>query len=181
MPMTLLAAALLPWLGAALLFGQRNDARDRCAWLAGAVVALAIAALAASVPAVAGGDIVRVSWPWLPTLGVNFGFRLDGLALMFAGLVLGIGLVIVLYARYYLAEGEPIARFYGLLLTFMGAMQGVVLADNLILLVVFWELTGLSSFLLIGFWSRRADAGRVHVWRWPSPAVAVWRCWPGWC
>nr|WP_236953315.1 monovalent cation/H+ antiporter subunit A [Immundisolibacter cernigliae] len=158
MPMTLLAAALLPWLGAALLFGQRNDARDRCAWLAGAVVALAIAALVASVPAVAGGDIVRVSWPWLPTLGVNFGFRLDGLALMFAGLVLGIGLVIVLYARYYLAEGEPIARFYGLLLTFMGAMQGMVLADNLILLVVFWELTGLSSFLLIGFWSQRADA-----------------------
>ncbi|HSG57271.1 MAG TPA: proton-conducting transporter membrane subunit, partial [Paracoccaceae bacterium] len=73
-------------------------------------------------------------------------------------MVLGIGLVIVLYARYYLAEGEPIARFYGLLLTFMGAMQGVVLADNLILLVVFWELTGLSSFLLIGFWSQRADA-----------------------
>ena len=158
MPMTLLAAVLLPWLGAAVVFGQRNDARDRCAWLAGAVVALAIAALASSVPAVAGGDVVRVAWPWLPTLGVNFGFRLDGLALMFAGLVLGIGLVIVLYARYYLAEGEPIARFYGLLLTFMGAMQGVVLADNLILLVVFWELTGLSSFLLIGFWSHRADA-----------------------
>jgi multicomponent K+:H+ antiporter subunit A len=156
--MTLLAAALLPWLGAAVLFGQRNDARNRCAWLAGAVVALAIAALAASVPAVAGGDIVRVAWPWLPTLGVNFGFRLDGLALMFAGLVLGIGLVIVLYARYYLVEGEPVARFYGLLLTFMGAMLGVVLADNLILLVVFWELTGLSSFLLIGFWSHRADA-----------------------
>lgn len=158
MPMTLLAAALLPWLGAALLFGQRNDARDRCAWLAGAVVALAIAALAASVPTVAGGGIVRASWSWLPAIGVNFGFRVDGLALLFAGLVLGIGLVIVLYARYYLADGEPIARFYALLLLFMGAMQGVVLADNLILLVVFWELTGLSSFLLIGFWWRRADA-----------------------
>ncbi|MFZ5491710.1 MAG: monovalent cation/H+ antiporter subunit A [Pseudomonadota bacterium] len=156
--MTLLAAALLPWLGAALLFGQPNDARGRCAWLAGAVVALAIAALAVNVPAVTAGDIARVSWPWLPELGVNFGFRLDGLALMFAGLVLGIGLVIVLYARYYLADGEPIARFYGLLLSFMGAMLGVVLADNLILLVVFWELTGLSSFLLIGFWSGRADA-----------------------
>ncbi len=156
--MSLIAAALLPFLGAGLLAGQANDARDRCAWLAGAVVALTIALLASMAPAVANGNIVRASWSWLPSIGVNFGFRVDGLALLFAGLVLGIGLVIVLYARYYLAEGEPIARFYALLLLFMGAMQGVVLADNLILLVIFWELTGLSSFLLIGFWSRRADA-----------------------
>ncbi len=156
--MSLLAAVLLPWLGAAVLLGLANDARDRCAWLAGAVVMLAIAALGINAWAVADGDVVRAAWPWLPELGVNFGFRLDGLALVFSGLVLGIGLVIVLYARYYLADGEPIARFYALLLAFMGAMQGVVLADNLILLVVFWELTGLSSFLLIGFWSARSDA-----------------------
>jgi multicomponent K+:H+ antiporter subunit A len=156
--MTLAAAVLLPWLGAGLLVAQANTARNRCAWLAAAVTALAGLALGANVPAVAGGEVVRVAWPWLPELGVNLGLRLDGLALLFSGLVLGIGLVVVLYARYYLAEDEPMARFYALLLAFMGAMQGVVLADNLILLVVFWELTGLASFLLIGFWSQRADA-----------------------
>ncbi|MDD3652546.1 proton-conducting transporter membrane subunit, partial [Immundisolibacter sp.] len=156
--MTLAAAVLLPWLGAGLLAAQANTARNRCAWLAAAVTALAGLALGANAPAVAGGEVVRVAWPWLPELGVNLGLRLDGLALLFSGLVLGIGLVVVLYARYYLAEDEPMARFYALLLAFMGAMQGVVLADNLILLVVFWELTGLASFLLIGFWSQRADA-----------------------
>ena len=74
------------------------------------------------------------------------------------GIVCAIGALVVLYARYYLAPEDPPARFFAYLLAFMGAMLGVVLADNLILLVVFWELTSLSSFLLIGYWRHRADA-----------------------
>src|SRR5690606_763719 len=74
------------------------------------------------------------------------------------GLVLGIGALIVLYAHYYLAEEDSASRFFGYLMLFMGAMLGVVLAHNLLLLVVFWELTSISSFLLIGFWTGRQDA-----------------------
>src|SRR5450432_2166591 len=83
---------------------------------------------------------------------------MDGLAWAFALIICGIGALVVLYTRYYLSAEDPPARFFALLLAFMGAMLGVVLADNLILLVVFWELTSVSSFLLIVFWTHRADA-----------------------
>jgi multicomponent K+:H+ antiporter subunit A len=83
---------------------------------------------------------------------------MDGLAWTFALVICAIGALVVLYARYYLSTEDPPARFFAYLLAFMGAMLGVVLADNLILLVVFWELTSLSSFLLIGFWTHRSDA-----------------------
>jgi multicomponent K+:H+ antiporter subunit A len=88
---------------------------------------------------------------------------MDGYAWMFACLVLGIGLLILLYARYYLSREDhplPPARFFASLMLFMGSMTGVVLAGNLMLLVIFWELTSLSSFLLIGYW--RHEAGGAH-------------------
>ncbi len=156
--------ALLPWLalapfaGAALLAGVDNRRRRMAAWLAGAVVLLALAGVLASAPAVFSGEVLRWSIDWLPALGLKFGFRMDGLAWMFALLITGIGALVVLYAAYYLAAADPPARFFLFLLLFMGAMMGVVLANNLILLVVFWELTSLSSFLLIGYWQHRADA-----------------------
>ena len=75
-------------------------------------------------------------------------------------LILGIGLLVILYARYYLSDAEPMGRFFAFLLLFMGAMLGVVLSENLLLMLMFWELTSLSSFLLIGFWGARSDARR---------------------
>ncbi|WP_316149711.1 monovalent cation/H+ antiporter subunit A [Cupriavidus sp. BIC8F] len=95
---------------------------------------------------------------WLPQIGLDLSLRLDGLSFLFALLVLGVGLLVILYARYYLARNESAVRFFCLLLLFMAAMLGVVLAGNLLLLVVFWELTSILSFLLIGFWSWRTDA-----------------------
>src|SRR6056297_126548 len=77
---------------------------------------------------------------------------------MFAFLILGIGLLIVLYARFYISAEDPMGRFYSYLLLFMGSMLGIVLSENIILLMMFWELTSISSFLLIGFWSYRTDA-----------------------
>jgi multicomponent K+:H+ antiporter subunit A len=77
---------------------------------------------------------------------------LDGLGLLFAGLILGIGLLIILYARFYLPRTTRWGVFYSYLLLFQGAMLGIVLSDNILLLLVFWELTSLSSFLLIGYW-----------------------------
>jgi len=159
--LTLLLIALLPWLGAALVACLPGAARQAAAWLAG-FTALAITALVlASGPAVFGGEVARWSVPWLPALGLQFGFRLDGLAWLFALLISGIGALVVLYAAWYLDPADPHSpapRFFTYLLLFMGAMLGVVLADNLILLVLYWELTSLSSFLLIGYWRQREDA-----------------------
>jgi multicomponent K+:H+ antiporter subunit A len=128
------------------------------AYVAGMTVAIALFAFALVAPAVFAGEVQRIRWQWLPALGVGFGLRMDGLALTFAGLIVCIGALIVLYARWYLDPDERSARFFALLLAFMGAMLGIALSDNLILLVVFWELTSLTSFLLIGFWQHRADA-----------------------
>lgn len=158
--MNLSILVLLPFLGAALppLAERFRASRTLLALSAGALPALALALMAAPARRVIGGETVLSSLQWLPGLGLDLAFRLDGLSLMFAMLVLGIGLLIILYARYYLAVDEKAGRFYAYLLLFMGAMLGVVTSDNLLLLVVFWELTSLSSFLLIGFWSHNSGA-----------------------
>lgn len=96
------------------------------------------------------------SFAWIPTLGINFTVKVDGLALLFALLISGIGSLVVLYSIYYLnKEKEQLNNFYVYLLLFMGAMLGVVLSDNLIVLYTFWEFTSFSSFLLIGYWYKR--------------------------
>jgi multicomponent K+:H+ antiporter subunit A len=156
--MMLLALALLPWLGAAALVGVRGDSRRAPAVLAGAG-ALGVFALALGMaPQMLAGEVLRWSAPWLPVLGLEFGFRMDALAWMFVLLIGGIGALVVLYAAWYLDPADPARRFFAFLLLFMGAMLGLVLASNLILLVLFWELTSLASFLLIGFWHKRDDA-----------------------
>jgi len=109
-------------------------------------------------PQVEAGTVLRHELPWLPQLGINLVLRLDGLAWMLAMLVLGIGWLVVVYARYYMSPGDPVVRFHAFLLAFMGAMMGVALSGNLVQLVFFWELTGLFSFMLIGYWHHRADA-----------------------
>jgi multicomponent K+:H+ antiporter subunit A len=95
---------------------------------------------------------------WIPQLGLNLTLRMDGLAWLFCVLITFIGLLVVVYARYYMSPKDPVARFFSLLLAFMGAMLGLVLSGNLIQLAVFWELTSLVSFLLIGYWYHRVDA-----------------------
>lgn len=145
--------AALPFLGALLSALAGRLGRDAAALASGAATALALAGLLSHAPAILHGTPVTAAFDWLPALGLNATFRIDGLGLMFAGLILGIGLLITLYARFYLAPGEPMARFLTFLMLFQGAMTGIVLSDNILLLLVFWELTSLSSFLLIGWWS----------------------------
>jgi len=102
-------------------------------------------------------ETVLHSVPWVPSLDIHFTVFLDGLSLLFALLITGIGTLVVLYSIYYIAnkKDEPLNNFYIYLLMFMGAMLGVVLSDNLIVIYVFWELTSLSSSLLIGYWSHK--------------------------
>ena len=99
------------------------------------------------------------SIPWIPSLGIDFAVKLDGLGMLFALLIAGIGSLVILYSIYYLdKDKEKLNQFYVYLLFFMGAMLGVVLCDNLIVLYMFWEITSISSFLLIGFWNNRSNS-----------------------
>ena len=102
-------------------------------------------------PAVAEGQVLRLEWAWAPALGVSLSFLIDGLSLTFALLISGIGALVLLYSNTYLAGHPQFARFALFLFSFMLAMLGLVLADNLIALFVFWELTTITSYLLIGF------------------------------
>jgi multicomponent K+:H+ antiporter subunit A len=152
-------AILLPLvLGTAAAPLAARRSRAAAAWTAAAVTAAAAASLAGVAPRVLAGDAVHALWPWIPALGLNVAFRLHGLGLLFAGLILVIGLLVIVYAHYYLSARDPAGRFFGLLMLFMAAMLGVVLADNLLLLAVFWELTSVASFLLIGYWNERAES-----------------------
>ncbi|MEE6187616.1 putative monovalent cation/H+ antiporter subunit A [Niabella digestorum] len=102
-------------------------------------------------PGISGGNTLYQSVSWVPSLGVDLDFRLDGLSYLFALLVTGIGTGIFFYARTYLKGHVYFDRFFGYLFLFMSAMLGLVLADNALLLFIFWELTSISSFFLIGF------------------------------
>lgn len=156
--MELLLIVGLPFLGALLPILFERHGRLACSLATAVAPLLALGILLWLAPRVFAGELLLVSQPWLTQLGFNLSLRLDGLALLFALLILGIGLLVILYARYYLSEREAIGRFFAYLLLFMGAMLGVVLSENLLLLLTFWELTSLSSFLLIGFWGARSDA-----------------------
>lgn len=104
----------------------------------------------------ADGGTLKAVLEWIPSFGINFTAYVDGLGLLFALLITGIGSLVVLYSIYYLSkEREQLGPFYVYLLMFMGAMLGVVLVDNVIVLYLFWELTSISSFLLIGYWYKR--------------------------
>jgi len=112
-------------------------------------------------PAVAAGQTFTFSLPWLPRYGINFSFYVDGLSLLFALLISGIGALIVFYASGYLKGHPHHGRFFGYILAFMASMLGLVLADNVVTLFVFWELTSITSFLLIGFDHSREAARRA--------------------
>ncbi|SFA76402.1 multicomponent K+:H+ antiporter subunit A [Rhizobium sp. NFR07] len=109
-------------------------------------------------PQVVDGNVLRYQVEWIPQLGLNFALRLDGFAWMFCVLITGIGFLVTVYARYYMSEDDPVPRFFSFFLAFMGAMLGIVLSGNVILLSVFWELTSISSFLLISYWHNSAAA-----------------------
>ncbi|MGO1718525.1 MAG: proton-conducting transporter transmembrane domain-containing protein, partial [Halomonas sp.] len=156
--MTLLWIALLPLLGVLVPALTARRGRSFCSLATAVLPATALVMTLLNVPALLDGEQLRFSATWMPELALNLAFRLDGLSLLFNLLILGIGLLIILYAHYYLAKDEPYGRFYAFLMLFMASMVGISMSDNLILLWLFWELTSLSSFLLIGYWSHQSDA-----------------------
>ncbi len=158
--MPLLSMLLVPFAGAVIGAMLPTRARNFASVWAALVALITVVPLLRLFPSLHDGGSVRAELAWLPSLGLNVVVRIDGFAWLFALLVLGMGLLVIVYARYYLSADDPVARFYALLLGFMGSMLGVVVSGNVVQLVVFWELTSVFSFLLIGYWYHRKDARR---------------------
>ncbi|MFO7857533.1 MAG: putative monovalent cation/H+ antiporter subunit A [Ectothiorhodospiraceae bacterium] len=141
---------LAPWLTRSL--------GDRAGWLLALLPAGLFAYFLSWLPSVVAGGAMTISYPWIPGLDINLAFLVDGLSLLFALLISGIGTFIIIYAGGYL-HGDPyLPRFYAIMFAFMAAMLGLVLSDNLLSLFVFWELTSITSYLLIGYYHEDAKS-----------------------
>ncbi|TWI38096.1 monovalent cation/H+ antiporter subunit A [Paracoccus sulfuroxidans] len=151
----LLLLVLMPFVSAAIAATLPEDARNAEAWLAGLTMLGGVFLLVILYPSIQDDGIVTRPVHWVSSIGLDLNFRIDGFAWLMMTLVMGIGLLVVIYARYYMSPDDPVPRFYACLLAFAGAMAGLVLSGNVIQMVVFWELTSLISFLLIGYWYRQ--------------------------
>ena len=141
---------LAPWL--------YRIARGATGWLIAGLPFGLMIYFGSFVAAIAAGEVFVFSYDWAPSLGIRLSFLVDGLSLLFVFLISGIGALIVIYAGSYLAGHPHLGRFYAIILLFMASMLGLVLADNIIALYVFWELTSISSYFLIGFDHNREAA-----------------------
>lgn len=154
----LLVALALPFVGSLIAAFLPQRARNLASTIAGCLAIVSALLLATYFGALSQGDKIRYVSEWLPSLGLSFSLRLDGFTWMFATMVLAIGALVILYARYYMSPEDPVPRFFAFFQAFMGAMLGVVLSGNLIQLAFFWELTSIFSFLLIGYWHHNQGA-----------------------
>lgn len=144
------AALVAPWI--------HRRARGSAGWLI-ALLPLGLTVYwATHLTRIANGEVFRATYAWVPSLGIDLAFSMDGLSVLFALIISGIGTLVIIYGGGYLKGNPLLGRFYSYVLIFMGAMLGVVLANNLITLFVFWELTSISSYLLIGFKHDKADS-----------------------
>lgn len=156
--MNLLWVVLLPLIGTLVPLLTERFGRNICAFSVAILPAWSLILVLMYAGDIVDGQSLRQSIEWIPVMGLELSFRLDGLSLLFLLLILGIGLLIILYARYYLSAKDSMGKFYAYLILFMTAMVGIVISNNLIQLWMFWELTSISSFLLISFWSHNSDA-----------------------
>ncbi|WP_193175953.1 putative monovalent cation/H+ antiporter subunit A [Oricola nitratireducens] len=144
-------ALFVPFIAALFAPALTRVFKHNAAW----ILALAPAGLFVHylgyVEGVSQGERFTGGYPWIPSFNVNFSWLVDGLSLTFALLITGIGTLIVLYSGGYLKGHRHQGRFFSFILMFMGSMQGLVLSDSFLMLFVFWELTSITSFLLIGF------------------------------
>lgn len=161
-PLTFLSL-FLPFLAALAAPALVKRFGHNAAWVLAIAPALAFVHFALMLPEIAAGGVVTGGYAWVPSFNLSFSWFIDGLSLTFALLITGIGLLIVLYAGGYMKGHPQQGRFLSFLLLFMGAMLGVVVSDSLLMLFVFWELTSITSFLLIGFDHERAASRRAAL------------------
>lgn len=147
----LFSMVLLPFITAPAGLLARLNPRKISGWLLALIPLGLFLFFCLQITAVINGVPIAQTLPWVPSMGIELAFALDGLSLLFALLVTGIGTLIVLYAGYYMAGDSGLGRFFLYLLIFMGSMLGLVLSGNILTMFIFWELTSISSYLLVGY------------------------------
>jgi len=156
---TVNVAILIPFIAALIiLLFHKKISRSYIGWIVFIVSAILFIYLASYIPTLADGNTIVHTWNWIPSIGINFTTYLDGLSMIFGLLITGVGGLVVIYSIYYLDLDEMLYHFYVYLLLFMGGMLGVVFSDNMMVLYLFWEMTSVSSFLLIAFWYHRKQS-----------------------
>jgi multicomponent Na+:H+ antiporter subunit A len=160
---TIALLAIAPFLAALVAPWVVRHAGGAAGWIAAIVPAGIFVVLLGFIEPVAAGQTITASLNWIPTLGISFSFFIDGLSLTFALMISGIGTLIIIYSGAYLHGHRHLGRFLSFMLMFMGAMLGVVLASNMLALFGFWELTSVTSFLLIGFDHTRQASRRAAI------------------
>src|SRR5574337_1016169 len=156
----------LPFAAGLLVLALGARGRRAAAWLMTGTALVCLLLALGLYPAIATGAALRQAIAWVPGLALDLSLRVDGFSWLMLPLICGIGALVGVYARYYMSPDDPLARFFALLLAFMGSMLGIVMSGNVIQLVFFWELTSLFSFLLIGYWHDGAsarDGGRMAL------------------
>ena len=148
----LLGLVLLPFAAAFLMPLLYKIFGTKIGWVATLVPLYIFASFLSLLSRVNAGEQIATTLAWIPLLGVDLAVRLDGLSLLFVLLISGIGLAVMIYSIFYLHHDERLGNFYTFIMLFMGAMFGVCTSTNLVCMYLFWELTSVSSFLLIGFW-----------------------------
>jgi multicomponent Na+:H+ antiporter subunit A len=160
---TMLAILALPFAAALIAPFAVRAAGYKAVWGLALAPAAIFVWLAGFAPEIAGGAVFTGGFRWIPSLGVNLSWYLDGLSLVFGLLISGIGTFIILYAGGYLKGHEHLGRFLSFMFLFMGSMLGLVMADNFYTLIVLWEMTSITSFLLIGFDHSRQASRRAAL------------------
>ncbi len=154
----LIAFVGIPFLASLAAVFMHARARNLAAWLTIGAALTCLVFTALLYPPIAAGMVIKHTIAWAPSLGLDLVLRVDGFTWVFLLLICGIGVLVGIYARYYMSPEDPVPRFFSYLLAFMGSMLGVVMSGNVIQMVFFWELTSLFSFLLIGYWHHGASA-----------------------
>ncbi|PWW02179.1 multisubunit sodium/proton antiporter MrpA subunit [Hoeflea marina] len=156
-------ALCLPFLAALVAPALTRRMGHNAVWILALAPALAFIHFLGFLPAVADGGAITGGYAWVPSFRVSFSWLIDGLSLTFALLITGIGTLIVLYSGGYLKDDAHLGRFLSFMFMFMGAMLGLVVSDGFLMLFVFWELTSITSFLLIGFDHTREASRRAAI------------------
>ncbi|TPH19215.1 monovalent cation/H+ antiporter subunit A [Litorilituus lipolyticus] len=156
--MTLLWIPLLSLLGSIISSMSGKLTRNQSTRLTLLMPIIALIMTISLAPTVFSGEVLRETFTWIPLLGIDIAFRLDGLALLFVFMILVIGILVIFYARFYVSSKDSLPKLFTYLMLFMTAMLGIVMSNNVIQLWFFWELTSISSFLLISYWWHKSEA-----------------------
>ncbi|KKG14482.1 monovalent cation/H+ antiporter subunit A [Methanosarcina sp. 2.H.T.1A.6] len=151
-------AVFLPFILAWTLPVLYRVFKQRIGWISALIAFTCFVLNAQVIPYAMAGTPVKGSWDWLPAAGLSLDFYGDGMAVLLALIVSGVGVIIMSYSNGYMSTKEDLPRYYQWLLLFMGAMLGIAYTDNTIQMFIFWELTSITSFMLIGYWRERPES-----------------------